>query len=373
MPTGLYIGGGAIRIAAARHTPPIMKTLFYYLVAALVRATSWVMFSRVEVRGRDRVDWDAPCILSPNHQNAFLDALLVGITAPVPLTFPSRASAFGTPFDWFLDALHMVPIYRRRDGFDKLARTKDILEQQREQLCGGRSLVLFSETEHAHTYYLRPLSRGSARLALRTQAATDRPVQLVPIGINYYHLCRPGFKVSIVFGEPLRADEYRDRDREAVCVNALRDDLTAAMKDCMLVPEKSDDYHERVDRINRKNEGLSFREMKAALQTPGDLAPKGPHRPWLETLGRSLNILNAGPLWLAGALMRWVDEPPFTASLKFAVGMFGVPLWWMGLFALLAGTVGWTVGAVVVAVAGATMLLHIGLVRLSNPPHPAVD
>jgi len=37
--------------------------------------------------------------LSPNHQNAFLDALLVGITAPVTLTFPSRASVFGTPFD----------------------------------------------------------------------------------------------------------------------------------------------------------------------------------------------------------------------------------------------------------------------------------
>jgi hypothetical protein len=71
--------------------------------------------------------------------------------------------------------------------------------------------------------------------------------------------------------------------------------------------------------------------------------------------------------------MRWVDEPPFTASLKFAVGMFGLPLWWIGLFAFFAGIFNWTVGAGVVAGAVGTMMLHIALVRLSNPPHPAVD
>jgi len=352
-----------------------MKRLFYHLVAALVRVTSWGMFSRVEVRGLDRVAWDAPCIVSPNHQNAFLDALLVGITAPVPLTFPSRASVFGTPFDWFLEALHMVPIYRRRDGFDKLQKTKDILAEQRDRLREGRSLVMFSETEHAHTYYLRPLSRGSARLALKTQQETERPVQLVPVGINYYHLCRPGFKVSIVFGEPLHARKYleRDRENEAVCVNELRGDLTAAMKDCMLIPEKTDDYPERVDRINRHNEHRSFPEMKEALETPADLPPKDEHRPWLETLGRGVNVLNAGPLWLAGALMRWVDEPPFTASLKFAVGMFGLPLWWIGLFVLPVGVFSWPVGVAIVTLAVGTMGLHVLLVRRSNPPHPPVD
>jgi hypothetical protein len=71
--------------------------------------------------------------------------------------------------------------------------------------------------------------------------------------------------------------------------------------------------------------------------------------------------------------MRRVDEPPFTASLKFAVGMFGLPLWGIGLFALGAGLVGWTVGAGLVVLAAGTMLLHVLLVRLSNPPHPPVD
>jgi 1-acyl-sn-glycerol-3-phosphate acyltransferase len=348
-----------------------MKRVFYYLVAGLVRVTNRFMFSRIEVRGLDRVPWDQPCIVSPNHQNAFLDALLVGVFAPDKLTFLSRASVFGTSFDWFLEALHMAPIYRRRDGLDKVAENKDIFADQRENLTQGGSVVMFSETEHAHTYYLRPLSRGSARLALTTQSETDRTVQLVPVGINYYHLRRPGFKVSIVFGKPIPVSPYMDRyrDAEAACMNELRDDLADAMKDCLLVPEKTDDYRTRVDRINRNNEHLSFPAMKRALQTPEDLAPKGSHRPALETLARGISLLNVVPMWGTRTLMRWVDEPAFTASLKFAVGMFGLPIWWAGLFAVASWTGGVTIGAAVTGLAVLTMLLRILLIRYANPPH----
>jgi hypothetical protein len=293
----------------------------------------------------------------------------------VKLTFLSRASVFGTPFDWVFDALHMEPIYRRRDGLGKVAQNKDILADQRENLKQGGSVVMFFETEHAHTYYLRPLSRGSARLALTTQAETDREVQLVPVGINYYHLCRPGFKVSIVVGDPIPVSTYMERYRaaEAACMNALRDDLADAMKDCLLIPERTDDYHERVDRINRKNEHLSFSEMKHALDTPDALPAKDPHRPWLETLAWALSPLNAGPLWLTNTLMRQVDEAPFAASLKFAVGMFGVPLWWGVLFGIGTAFFGWTVGLGAVALSALALVGHILLVRWSNPPHPPVD
>ena len=352
-------------------SPSLLQKLFYHFVAGLVRVTNRFMFSRIEVRGLDRVAWDEPCIVSPNHQNAFLDALLVGVFAPVKLTFLSRASVFGTSFDWFLEALHMAPIYRRRDGLDKVAQNKDILADQRENLTQGGSVVMFSETEHAHTYYLRPLSRGSARLALTTQAETDQEVQLVPVGINYYHLRRPGFKVSIVFGEPIPVSDYMDRyrDDEATCMNELRDALADAMKDCLLVPEKTNDYRTRVDRINRKNEHLSFPEMKRTLDSPEALPAKGPHRPWLETLAWVLSPLNAGPLWLTNTLMRQVDEAPFAASLKFAVGMFGLPLWWTGLFAVTSWVGGVAIGAGMTGLAILTMLLYVVLIRYANPPH----
>jgi 1-acyl-sn-glycerol-3-phosphate acyltransferase len=329
------------------------------------------MFSRVEIRGMDRVSWEQPCVVSPNHQNAFLDALLVGAFAPVKMTYLTRASVFGSAFDWLFDALQMVPIYRRRDGFGTLSRNKQILAEQREKLRKGESLLMFSEAEHALTYPLRPLSKGSSRFALETQDAIEREVQVVPVGINYYHHEQPGFKVSVIVGVPLPARDYMEKYRahEAKGINTLRADLAEAMKDCMLIPEKTDDYNERVDRINRKNESLSFSEMKRALQTPEELEPKGPHRPGLETLAWAISLLNVGPLWLENFLMGRIDDPVFALSLKFAVGMFAFPLWWLGLFGVGSLLAGPAIGAGITALSVLTLGLRLLLLRHANPPH----
>jgi len=346
------------------------------------------MFSSIEIRGMDRIPTDTACIVSPNHVNAFLDALLIGAFAPTDMHYLSRASAFGTRWDWFLDALNMVPIYRRRDGYETLSRNWAIFRRQREALGEGNALLIFSETEHALTYHLRPLSRGSSRFALETRAAIDDEVLLVPVGINYYHLKRPGFKVSVVVGEPIPVSTYDDSyaEDEARCINQLRSDLAARMKDCLLLPDETDDHRARLDFINRKNEHLPFPAMKRALEdldtstdtstdteTPTRLAPKDPYRPGLDRLGGWVDILNAPPVWLSTTMMSWVQDPAFAASLKFATGMLVLPVWWV----LLAG-LGWAVHSVVAglalaAIAIGTVLLRRALIRRANPPHEVED
>ena len=348
------------------------------------------MFSAIEIRGMDRIPTDTACIVSPNHVNAFLDALLVGAFAPTDMHYLSRASVFGTRWDWFLDALHMVPIFRRRDGYETLVRNWEIFRRQRERLGAGNALLMFSEAEHALTYHLRPLTRGSARFALGTRAAIDDEVLLVPVGLNYYHLQRPGFKVSVIVGEPIPVSAYDDQyaENEARCINELRSDLTARMKACLLLPNKTADHRQRLEYINRKNEHLPFPAMKRALadldaaalgkaeadrDTASRLAPKGPYRPGLDRLGQWIDVLNAPPVWLMTRMMNWVQDPAFAASLKFATGMLVLPVWW----ALLAG-LGWAThstaaGLALAAVAVGTVLLRRTLIRYANPPHEVED
>lgn len=360
-------------------SPSFAKRLFYTCIRFLVLASSRWMFTEVEVRGMDRIPDDRPCIVSPNHVNAFLDALLVGAFAPTDLRYLSRASVFGSQWDWFLDALHMVPIYRRRDGFETLSRNWDIFQQQREYLEDGNALLMFSEAEHAPTYHLRSLTRGSSRFALQTRAAIDDEVLLVPVGINYFHHRRPGFKVSVIVGEPIPVSAYDESyaEDEARCINALRSDLTDAMADCLLLPEKTPDHRQRLNFINRQNEHLPFADMKRALADLDDnangastlLAKKRPYRPDLDRLGAWIDGLNAAPVWLTTQMMDWVDDPAFAASLKFATGLFVLPAWWLLLFGL-----GWSVhsaiaGVGLAATAVGTLFVRRALIRRSDPPH----
>jgi 1-acyl-sn-glycerol-3-phosphate acyltransferase len=364
----------------------LAKRLFYRGMRRLVRTSSRWMFSSIEIRGMDRIPTDTACIVSPNHVSAFLDALLVGAFAPTDMRYLSRSSAFGTRWDWFLEALQMVPIYRRRDGFETLSRNWEIFQQQSEALGEGNALLIFSEAEHALTYHLRPLSRGSSRFALETRAAIDDEVLLVPVGINYYHLMRPGFKVSVIVGEPIPVSTYDAQyaEDEARCINALRSDLAEGMKECLLLPNKTDEHHRRLDFINRKNEHLSFPAMKRALADLNTstaesaepnlddlthLAPKGPYRPGLDRLSRWVDVLNAPPVWGMQRMMSWVQDPAFAASLKFATGMLVLPVWW----GLLAG-IGWaahslTAGLVLAVTAVGTVLLRRALIRRADPPH----
>ena len=338
------------------------------------------MFSSIEIRGMDRIPTDRPCIVSPNHVNAFLDALLIGAFAPTDMRYLSRSSVFGTRWDWFLEALQMVPIYRRRDGYGTLSRNWDIFREQREWLAEGNALLIFSEAEHASTYALRPLTRGSSRFALETQAQIDDEVLVVPVGINYYHLRRPGFKVSVVVGEPIAATDYTADDAEdaARSINRLRSDLTDRMAACLLLPHATEDA-EALDYLNRTNEAVPFPDMKRALQAvnaketeaehAAPLRKKPPHRPGLDRLGRWVDGLNAAPVALTQRMMQWVRDPAFDASLKFATGMLILPVWWALLFAIGWGAHSLAAGAGLAAAAVGTLLLRRALIRYSDPPH----
>jgi 1-acyl-sn-glycerol-3-phosphate acyltransferase len=358
--------------------PSWSQRLFYAVIKVLVRQGSRIAFSEVEIRGMDRVPWDAPCIVSPNHQNAFLDALLIGAHAPGKMRYLSRSDIFGTVFDWVLKALQMVPVYRRRDGFEKLALNRKIFAAQRENLRQGNSLLIFSEAAHALTYYLRPLSKGSSRFAMEAQATLDRTVWLVPVGLNYYHHRRPGFKVSMVFGEPIRVADYLDELQTAGTssptvdprrVNDLRDDLSEAMKTCLLIPEKTAQYDGQVRRVNRYNESFSFPELRQRLADGTKLPAAHLERPSLDLVGRIADVLNAPVAFLVAKMMRRVEDPVFALSLKFAAGILVLPIWWLLLFLAGWAVGGWIAGFALIIVAATTLMIRRALIRFCNPPH----
>ena len=91
--------------------------MIYKVIQILLKLYLPLFFKSITIRGLDKVPMNKPVIFAVNHQNAFLDAILVGIYVKRPVYFLTRSDLFQGK--WVLkifNALNLVPIFRQKDG-----------------------------------------------------------------------------------------------------------------------------------------------------------------------------------------------------------------------------------------------------------------
>jgi len=79
--------------------------LFYQFFRVIVSKYGLIFFyRRIRSVGREKIPKNTPVMFIPNHQNSFMDALLVVSTNWKYTFFLTRAQAFSTAFmRWFLE------------------------------------------------------------------------------------------------------------------------------------------------------------------------------------------------------------------------------------------------------------------------------
>ena len=105
-----------------------MKNFFYYFIKYNIRFTSSCYFRKIQITGLDDIPKQSGIVFSPNHQGAFLDPLIVGSIVPQKVTSLTRSDVFGGKFQWYLDALKMLPIFRIRNGYANLRKNDQIFK-----------------------------------------------------------------------------------------------------------------------------------------------------------------------------------------------------------------------------------------------------
>lgn len=175
------------------------------MLAVLRRAvhTLW----DVDIEGAENVPVDGPGIIAPNHLS-FCDSVFV------PAALPRRAWAIGKGEymdDWktkhLFPAMGMVPVDRTggkaaMEALDTAARILD----------GGHLFMIYPEGTRSRSGNLHKGRTGAARLAARCNSP------IIPVGHQGTlevqppgdFMMRPFRKVTIRFGEPMRAEQFGD-------------------------------------------------------------------------------------------------------------------------------------------------------------------
>jgi 1-acyl-sn-glycerol-3-phosphate acyltransferase len=323
---------------------------FYYLVKYSSRIGLQIFFNGVKVTGKENIPKDGAIIFTPNHQGAFMDAMLVGTFNVRDMSFLTRADVFTKLSRPFLKALNMMPIFRIRDGISGLSQNDAVFETCFQMLSEERSILIFPEGNHGIEYFLRPLSKGTARLALdaRDRVDPNTKVYIVPTGVNYFSHYRPLGKVHICYGEPIELSSYMElyHEHKQKGYNKLKEDLSEGMKKTLILAEDDENYPKKRDWIFQpKHDGLSFEELKK--MGDGDAYEEVKPRKQSgisKAFTTFLVIFNILPILALSKIISGIKDKVFYISIKYMVGSLLQILWWSLLFALGVIFIGWEAG-----------------------------
>lgn len=292
-----------------------------------------------------------PVIFVANHQNAFLDAVVLICSSKRNPWALARANVFKKKWARvLLTSIQMMPVYRFRDGFDTLRKNEAIMDECAKVLKRGESVLIFGEGNHNEHYNLRPLQKGFARIA-QVALQQNTSVQVVPVGIHYEAHTSFRSRVLVSFGVPIALSKnYFDENSVQKTETLLKEVADKITPLILSIPESNYEVTWKCLQANRPY----FADLVTQLQHEQQLVDsfptiqqyqKPPSTGFLQKIIRLYYLINHG---LARAVVHKITgkpnlDPQFIGSLKFAAGMVLVPVFsvlQISLIALLSGS-GW--------------------------------
>jgi 1-acyl-sn-glycerol-3-phosphate acyltransferase len=174
--------------------------LLYGILKITVRLAMKIFCRAIIVNNRELLNRKGPLLLASNHPNSFLDAVILDILFKQPVWALARGDAFHNAWiSSILKALKILPVYRVSEGSVYLNNNYETFNACRDIFRNKGIVLIFSEGQCVNEWRLRPLRKGTARLAIRSWEE-NIPLDVLPVGINYSSFRRFGKNVIINFG-----------------------------------------------------------------------------------------------------------------------------------------------------------------------------
>jgi 1-acyl-sn-glycerol-3-phosphate acyltransferase len=182
--------------------------VFFRLLKAYAGFALPIYCRKVIVNRPELLKRTGPVIYAANHPNSFLDGIILTTLLDAPLYSLARGDVFRNPrARKLLYRMRLLPVYRPSEGTENLVHNYSTFAACERVFAEGNQAIIFSEGRCINEWHLRPLRKGTARLAIGSWAK-GIDVTVVPLGFNYSGFRNFGKNIFLNFGEPL--------DKEAI-------------------------------------------------------------------------------------------------------------------------------------------------------------
>jgi 1-acyl-sn-glycerol-3-phosphate acyltransferase len=214
--------------------------MLYQFVKIIARAAIKFYCRDLQINHKELLDSEGPLLLAVNHPNSFLDAIVLATLANKPLYSLARGDAFnGKWISRVLVSLKLLPVYRTSEGVENLAGNYSTFNRCKEIFKQNGIVLIFSEGRCVNEWHLRPLMKGTARLAISSWEE-GIPLKVLPIGINYSSFSKFGKNMQIFLGDFITAKDIDNKNGFGKAIQSFNTILHRQLSSFVYEIDKSD-------------------------------------------------------------------------------------------------------------------------------------
>nr|WP_319398758.1 1-acyl-sn-glycerol-3-phosphate acyltransferase [uncultured Carboxylicivirga sp.] len=202
-----------------------------------------LFFKKIFINNKHNIPRKGPVILASMHPNSFIDDFVLGVFSGRNLRFLARGDVFKTRVArFFLNQMNVSPVYRAMDNSRDVKKNLDAFNVYTRTLKKGGTLLIHSEGICVHEKRVRPLKKGTVKIAFGAEEANDfnLGIRIVPVSLNYTNAPYIREDLMIECAEPILVSDYKDLylENPARAYNELNKVIFSALQKGAVIEEK---------------------------------------------------------------------------------------------------------------------------------------
>lgn len=179
-----------------------------YRLLKIPAKIAFLLYCRsVRINDKKFLDAEGPLLIAANHPNSFLDAIIIATLFKRPVHSLTRGDVYSNNFfSKILNSMNMLPVYRISEGAENLEQNYNTFNKCMEIFKKNGIVLIFSEGRCENEWHLRPLKKGTARLAISSWQEGIN-LKILPAGINYQAFKVFGKNIELNFGDVIHEED----------------------------------------------------------------------------------------------------------------------------------------------------------------------
>jgi 1-acyl-sn-glycerol-3-phosphate acyltransferase len=214
--------------------------LLYSFVKIIARLALPLYCRDMAINRKEVLKHKGPLLLAANHPNSFLDAIILCTLFDGTVYSLARGDAFKNKMAArFLTLFKMFPVYRVSEGVENMDENYKTFDQCKGLFKKNGIVLIFSEGRCINEWHLRPLKKGTARLAISSwQDGID--LEVLPVAINYSSFKKFGKNIKLTFGNIITKENVDYNDSHGNAIKQFNDTLRPRLSKHVFEIEKDD-------------------------------------------------------------------------------------------------------------------------------------